>query len=89
MRVVSIKTNARFEKRYRKLPRSVKESAKEKERLFREHPFHPSLETHKLNGKDRAVWAFSVNRKYRIKFIFLMDGHVLFLDIGTHDEVYR
>jgi len=89
MRIVSIETHARFEKQYQKLPKSVKEIAKEKERFFRESPFHPNLGTHKLHGKDRDAWAFSINRKYRIKFIFLADGHVLFLNIGTHDEAYR
>ena len=89
MRVVRIQTDVRFEKRYRKLPNMIKESAKEKETLFRSDPFHPSLETHKLHGVDKDVWAFSINRKYRIKFLFLAAGTVLFLDIGKHDDVYR
>ena len=60
-----------------------------KEALFREQPFHPSLHTHKLHGKEKEEWAFSVNQKYRIKFLFLESGNVLFLHIGTHNEVYR
>jgi plasmid maintenance system killer protein len=49
---------------------------------------HPSLKTHKLHGSDGGAWALSVNQKYRITFCFTDDGGVLFLDIGTHDEVY-
>ena len=58
--------------------------ANEKEALFKAHPFHPSLETHKLHGKDKDTWAFSINQKYRIKFLFFPANAVLFLDIGTH-----
>lgn len=65
------------------------ELADHKEELFKADPFHPSLETHKLHGKDKGVWAFSINRKYRIKFVFLNDESVLFLDIGTHDIYNR
>ena len=60
-----------------------------KEILFRLDPFHPALKTHRLHGKEKDAWAFSITQKYRIKFIFLSDTVVLFLDIGTHDEVYR
>lgn len=84
-----IESSSRFEKRYRRLSKKVKEAAKAKEVVFRANPFHTSLETHKLHGKDAGSWAFSINRKYRIKFLFLTDTNVLFLDIGTHDEVYR
>ena len=53
--------------------------ADEKEALFKKEPFHPSLETHKLHGKDKDTWAFSIDRKYSIKFIFLKNDSVLFL----------
>ena len=84
MRIASIETMPLFERHYRKLPKKLKEVAKEREKLFRQDAFHPSLETHKLHGKDRETWAFSINQKYRIKFIFLPANAALFLDIGTH-----
>ena len=89
MRIVHIETHARFDKRYRKLLKRIKESAKEKEKIFRIDPFHPSLNAHKLHGEEKDAWAFSIDQKYRIKFLFLNDNSVLFLDIGTHDNVYR
>lgn len=89
MRIERIHTTSKFNKRYRKLADKVKEVAKEKETLFRNNPFHSGLATHKLHGKDAGAWAFSVDRKYRIKFMFPSASSVLFLDIGTHDDVYR
>ncbi len=85
---MKIKISPRFEKRYKKLSSEIKERAKQKEAIFRENPFDPRLETHKLSGKEKECWAFSVNYHYRIKFIFLKGEEVLFLDIGTHD-VYK
>ena len=86
--MLRISTSPLFERRYKKLAVPLKSKAKEKELLFREDPFHPSLNTHKLHGKDGESWAFSIDRKYRIKFLFLSDSHALFLDVGTHD-IYK
>jgi len=85
MEIKEIKVSPLFEKQYKKLPRKIKEKAKEKERIFRENPFFLNLRTHKLHGEEKECWAFWINRSYRIKFIFLTDKKVLFLEIGTHD----
>ena len=84
-KVKEIKVSPLFERHYKKLPSSIKEKAKEKEALFRENPFHPILKTHKLSGKERETWAFWITYSYRIKFIFLGEEKVLFLDIGKHN----
>ncbi len=83
-----IRISPKFEKNYRRLAQNIKEKAKEKEYIFRENPFNPRLKTHKLSGKDKGCWAFWIDNSYRIKFIFLSKGEILFLDIGTHD-IYR
>ncbi len=56
--------------------------------MFRENPFNPKLETHKLHGKYRRYWAFSVTNIYRIMFEFLGGGEIVFIDIDTHN-IYR
>ncbi len=83
-----IQTNSLFNRQYRKLPKSLKEKAKEREVLFREDPFHPLLNTHKLHGKDKEFWAFYIDYKNRIKFIFLEKDTVLFMEIGDHN-IYK
>ena len=79
MKIREIKTSPHFERRYKKLSKEAKAKAKEKEKIFREDPFDLRLETHKLHGKLRECWAFSVDKRYRIKFVFLNDEKVLFL----------
>ena len=51
-------------------------------------PFDQSLKTHKLSGKLKELWSFSVEYDERVLFSFTEDGNAVFVDIGSHDEVY-
>ncbi|MFQ4135432.1 type II toxin-antitoxin system YafQ family toxin [Nodosilinea sp. PGN35] len=55
---------------------------------FTADPFHPSLKTHKLSGKLKDLWSFSVDYDARVIFYFTEDDKAVFIDIGSHDEVY-
>lgn len=61
---------------------------KQKLALFQNNPFESSLRTHKLSGKLQELWSFSVEYDLRIVFYFVDENKVVFLDIGTHDEIY-
>ena len=78
----------RFDRRYKKLPAEIKGCAEEREGIFKLNPFNPMLETHKLHGKQKDEWSYSIGYNYRITFIFLKNGDVIYTDVGTHDEVY-
>ena len=56
--------------------------------LFIQDPFHPLLKTHKLKGRLRECYAFTVEYDLRIIFYFQDALHAIFLSLGTHDEVY-
>lgn len=86
---MEIRVSPRFERDYKKLPRDIKEEAKAREQVFQNDPFDARLDTHKLHGKDNGRWAYSIDYDYRIKFVFLGKGIVLYLDVGRHDEIYR
>lgn len=51
-------------------------------------PFEQSLKTHKLSGKLKDLWSFSLEYDERVLFYFTEDGNAIFVDIGNHDEVY-
>lgn len=55
---------------------------------FTINPFNQSLKTHKLSGKLNKLWSFSVDYDVRVLFYFTEDGKTVFVDIGSHDEVY-
>lgn len=85
---MNVRISSKFEKSYKKLPGRVKEKAKEKEKIFRANPFDPRLDTHKLHGKYREYWAFTVVNQYRIMFDFVSSDNIDFINIGTHD-IYK
>ena len=60
---------------------------KEKIKLFQTNPTNPILSLHKLKDEKQDVWSFSLERNLRILFVHIPEG-VLFIHIGTHDEVY-
>jgi len=55
---------------------------------FRENPFDQSLKTHKLSGKLKDLWSFSLEYDQRILFYFTQEGKAVFVDIGNHNQVY-
>ena len=55
---------------------------------FKNNPFDPKLRTHKLSGKLRDLWSFSIEYDHRVIFYFVDKQRALFIDIGTHKEVY-
>ncbi len=85
---MAIILSSRFKKSFRKLHTRIQKKAIEKIAIFRKNLFDSRLETHKLHGEKKEEWVFSVDYSYRISFIFLEDGKILFTDIGTHDQLY-
>jgi mRNA-degrading endonuclease YafQ of YafQ-DinJ toxin-antitoxin module len=56
--------------------------------IFQEDPFDPRLKTHRLSGQLQGLWSFSVDYDVRVVFSFHEPNRALFVDIGTHEEVY-
>jgi addiction module RelE/StbE family toxin len=57
--------------------------------IFIDDPFHPSLKTHKLSGKLKNLWSFSIEYNLRVIFYFEdNNSKAVFIDFGKHDDVY-
>lgn len=84
---MNIYYHPRFKESYRKLPLAVKKKAELIEDDFRINPFDIKFKTHKLHGKLKNQWSFSINREYRILFEFA-NKDVIFLDVGSH-KLYK
>ena len=57
--------------------------------IFLNNPFDNRLKTHKLSGKLKELWSFSI--EYDIRIIFFFEENqtkAVFIDFGKHDEVY-
>ena len=58
--------------------------------IFINDPFTTKLKTHKLSGKLKDLWSFSIEHDVRVVFYFTKDKpkRAVLVDIGNHDEVY-
>ncbi len=53
-------------------------------------PQAPRLRLHRLKGRHRDKHAVSLTYSYRIVLVLRkMQGELILLDVGSHDEVYR
>ncbi|MDI6602914.1 MAG: type II toxin-antitoxin system mRNA interferase toxin, RelE/StbE family [Patescibacteria group bacterium] len=84
MRITSIELSSRYKRSFRRLHPRIQRKAVLKIKIFEANAFDPRLRTHPLFGKEKECWVFWIDYYYRIKFIFLDNDEVLFLDIGTH-----
>lgn len=76
---------SKFRREYKSLTVKVKDAAERQEVIFRNNPFHPALDTHKLHGRLKEFWFFSIGYKYRIIFEFRDKKIVYFHSVGDHD----
>jgi len=57
--------------------------------ILKRDPYHPSLRLHKLQGNLKEYYSVSLDMEYRIILDFIIvDGEIILIDIGAHDDVY-
>ncbi|MBI3638448.1 type II toxin-antitoxin system mRNA interferase toxin, RelE/StbE family [Candidatus Wolfebacteria bacterium] len=74
----------KFIREYKKLPKEIKLLAENKEKVFRKNPFAAALGAHKLRGRLKNFWSFSIDLKHRIIFEFGGSDIVYFHSVGDH-----
>ncbi|QQR64781.1 type II toxin-antitoxin system mRNA interferase toxin, RelE/StbE family [Candidatus Kaiserbacteria bacterium] len=85
---MNIAYTPQFVRMFRRLEHALKEEAIEKIELFTEDPTHSQLKAHKLKGKLKNRYSFSVNYQIRIIYTPISKNEVALLAIGDHD-VYK
>lgn len=86
-----IELHPRFKKHYKKRVVHNTKLVKQTEKriaLFQKNPHHSLLKNHSLFGKKTHLRAFSITGNIRIIYFPTSKNRVLFLDIGTHNQVY-
>jgi len=89
--MIHVSKSAKFLRSYKRLIKGradLQKEFSEKIVIFMANPYDPSLGTHKLKGKLRHSWGFSLTHGLRVVFMFVDDHTVILEDIGTHDDVY-
>jgi len=55
---------------------------------FRSNRSNPILRDHSLKGSKLGLRAFSINGDIRVIYSIEEDGRIIFVDIGSHNQVY-
>jgi addiction module RelE/StbE family toxin len=82
---MEIKYKPSFLRDFKKLSKDIQNEAKEKIFLFEDTQNHEKLKVHKLHGKLKQFYSFSVTYNHRIVFEYETKQSVVFITIGTHE----
>lgn len=88
---MKVKLHHLFEKSYKaRVASSNKLISQTEERiaLFKSDPKNSLLKDHGLTGAKKKLRAFSVTGDIRIVYLPVSDTEVVFIDIGSHNQVY-
>jgi len=69
---------------FNKLDEALQEEVLEKVELFKDKSNHKNLHVHKLGGKLKDFYSFSVNYSFRIVFSYDTKERASFLAVGNH-----
>ena len=89
--MIEVSFSSSFNKSFKKKiknDRSLENKFWEKLNIFLNDPYERSLKTHKLSGQLQDLWSFSIEFDVRVIFFFVDKSKAVFIDIGTHEEVY-
>lgn len=88
--MIEVAFSSSFKKAFKRISRNKALEKRFWSRLevFMEDPSDVRLKTHKLSGKLKDLWSFSIEYDVRVIFYFSDKTHAVFIDIGTHNEVY-
>ncbi len=86
--MLTVRYTAKFLRMYKGLEQRLKEEVKEKISLFRSEKNHASLKIHRLHGRFKSCFSFTINYKIRIVFKYEDKKTVNLLYVGSHDETY-
>lgn len=84
-----IEYSTRFLKRAQKLTSANTKKLSQKIEWFKRNPFDKRLKSHALGGKLKGHFAFSLDYAKRVVFLWINKKTVLFINVGSHNEVYR
>lgn len=78
----------KFLRLLKRLPRDLQEDVITKIKLLNDTNNHHSLKVHKLKGRLKGFYSFSVDYKNRVIFEHISDDEIVLLAVGDHD-MYR
>ena len=84
-----VKFHRDFDKSFKKLPVDVKKKFIQRKEIFVKDPLHRLLNNHPLAGEWQGYRSINVTGDYRAVYSQMDKDTVLFVEIGTHPQLYR
>jgi len=63
---------------------NLEKKYKKAKKLFEQDPFYPSLNTELLEPKDRLIYSFRLDKKYRAIFIYIDENTIEIVLFTNH-----
>lgn len=86
--MIKVRKHHLFKKYYQKLSSKQKALFIQRIQILQQNPRHPLLKIHKLKGKLKDFYAFSLGGDLRVCFIWFDKNTIRLYKIGTHNQVY-
>ena len=77
-----------FTKSFKRFPRTLQQRIVVREKIFRNDRRNPLLKDHALAGEFEGCSSYSITGDVRVIYRFIDLNKVVFLDVGTHHELY-
>lgn len=85
---MEIEFTTHFLKKAKRLSFGEQKKLSQRVEILKKSPFDPRLKTHMLSGNLKGQFSFSLDHSKRVVFV-LNQEVVIFIDVGSHDDVYR
>lgn len=85
---MKVKSTKCFQKKYKKLPPSLRLKVKERINLFVNNSFHILLNNHSVHPIYKESRSINIIGDYMTIYVQEVSGDILFTHIGTHSELY-
>jgi len=63
---------------------NLKKKFEKAKKLFEADPFYPSLNTEMLEPKERLIYSFRLDKKYRAIFIYIDENSIEIITFTNH-----
>ena len=78
-----------FRKQFDKLPLKIQDKFENKLILFLQNQLNPILNNHSLSGEYEGCRSINITGDIRAIFYVKKDSGVVFINIGSHSELYE
>ncbi|MBU6431087.1 MAG: type II toxin-antitoxin system mRNA interferase toxin, RelE/StbE family [Patescibacteria group bacterium] len=78
-----------FRKHFEKLSQKIQDKFEERFNLFLNDQFHSILNNHSLSGEYEGCRSINITGNIRAIFYVRENGDIVFINIGSHSELYE